>query len=323
LSKYSVSQQILHQVALSSNFLKELYFDLEKSLFLNKTSEINDNHVFIAGMARSGTTIMLNAIYKSNEFASFTYQEMPFVLAPNLWSSINKGGIAIEKKERTHGDGIKIDTSSPEAFEEVFWKTFDSNDSETYNDFKRLIKLICLKHSKTRYLSKNNQNIKRIDKILEHHPHSKVIIPFRDPIQQSFSLLSQHKRFNLLQKENPFARRYMSWVGHSEFGTDYEPIVKSETIYNNHEDLNHWLEQWRLCYKSLQQYKNNSNVRFNCYESLCGNPKEWKSLLDFIGLESVDNFDFNESKKQISVYYDKDLYGQCKRLYKSLLKETS
>ena len=128
--------------------------------------------------------------------------------------------------------------------------------------------------------------------------------------------------FNLLQKEDPFARRYMSWIGHSEFGMDYEPIFKDETIYNNHEDLNHWLEQWQLCYKSLQQYKNNSNVRFNCYENLCGHPKEWKSLLDFIGLESVNNFDFYESKKQISTPYDEDLYNQCKRLYKSLLKKT-
>ena len=302
--------------------MKEMYFDLEKSLYLNKTSEIKDNHVFIAGMARSGTTIILNAIYESNEFASFTYQDMPFILAPNLWSSINKGGIAIKKKERAHGDGIKIDTSSPDAFEEVFWKTFDPSDNCNYDDFKHLVKLICLKHSKARYLSKNNQNIKRIDKILEHQPHSKIIIPFRDPIQHAFSLLNQHKRFNLLQKENSFTRKYMSWIGHSEFGTDYEPIFKDETIYNSHEDLNHWLEQWLLCYKSLQQYQKNSNVRFNCYENLCGDPKEWKSLLDFIGLESVNNFDFYESKKQISTSYDEDLYGQCKRLYKSLLKKT-
>ena len=41
-------------------------------------------------MARSGTTILLNAIYETNEFASLTYQDMPFILSPNIWSKLNK-----------------------------------------------------------------------------------------------------------------------------------------------------------------------------------------------------------------------------------------
>ena len=321
MNKYSVSQQLLHHLALSSNFLKELYFDLEKNLYLNKANEINDNHVFIAGMARSGTTIILNAIYESNEFASFTYEEMPFILAPNLWSNINQDGIAIEKKERAHGDGISINTNSPEAFEEVFWKTFDSNDSDSYNDFNNLLKLLCMKYDKTRYLSKNNQNINRIDKILEHQPHSKIIIPFRDPIQQSFSLLNQHKRFSLLQKEDAFIRRYMSWIGHSEFGKDYQPIFEDGTAYDNHDSLDHWLEQWLLAYRSLEIYQEILSVRFVCYERLCHGPKEWESLLKFIGLKTLYGFDFNESKKKISDSYDGELHNKCKKLYEKLLEK--
>ena len=78
------------------------------------------DHVFVTGMARSGTTVLLNAIYESNSFASLTYQDMPFILSPNLWSKINKDGFEIKKQERAHGDGISKNTSSPEAFEEVF-----------------------------------------------------------------------------------------------------------------------------------------------------------------------------------------------------------
>ena len=40
-------------------------------------------------MARSGSTILLNSIYKTDIFASLTYADMPFVLAPNLWSKIS------------------------------------------------------------------------------------------------------------------------------------------------------------------------------------------------------------------------------------------
>ena len=73
--------------------------------------------------------MLLNALHKSNLFASLSYSDMPFVLAPNLWSKISFNKRYSELKERAHGDGIKVSTESPEAFEEVFWKTF-ADESE-------------------------------------------------------------------------------------------------------------------------------------------------------------------------------------------------
>ena len=119
MNRYSSSQKLLHKIALSSSLLREIFFDLEKSFFLKKDFEIDNRHVFISGMARSGTTILLNAIYETNEFASLTYQDMPFILSPNIWSKLNKNNILLDKQERAHGDGIKIDTSSPEAFRDI------------------------------------------------------------------------------------------------------------------------------------------------------------------------------------------------------------
>ena len=87
MNNYSWLQQKLHQFALSSKFMREVMFDVESSTI--STNQTNDNHVFVAGLARSGTTILLNAIYKSNEFASLSYKDMPFVLAPNLWSKLS------------------------------------------------------------------------------------------------------------------------------------------------------------------------------------------------------------------------------------------
>ena len=43
-------------------------FDFE-STNIAPSSEIGD-HIFITGLARSGTTILLNALYKSDVFAS-------------------------------------------------------------------------------------------------------------------------------------------------------------------------------------------------------------------------------------------------------------
>ena len=96
--------------------------------------------------------------------------------------------------ERAHGDGIRISVESPEAFEEVFWMTFSENDDHTEEKFKRYIQLINNKYSKNRYLSKNNQNVKRLNLISKIFPKSKFLFPFRDPIQHANSLLFQHQR---------------------------------------------------------------------------------------------------------------------------------
>jgi len=148
-------------------------FDIESSIFLNNKNHNFDNHVFITGLARSGTSILLNEIYKTNQFASLTYEDMPFILAPNLWNKIKLKSKPSLPKERMHEDGIKINTNSPEAFEEVFWKTFsdDLNNREDY--FKNFVTLILKKNKINRYLSKNNQNIDRLLIINKIFPKSK------------------------------------------------------------------------------------------------------------------------------------------------------
>ena len=123
MNNYSWFQQKLHKLALSSQFMRETSFELENVLFSNSDVE---NHVFVSGLARSGTTILLNAIFKSNEFASLTYQDMPFILSPNLWSKFSFSKERDIFIERAHNDGIKISKSSPEAFEEIFGKLLNN-----------------------------------------------------------------------------------------------------------------------------------------------------------------------------------------------------
>ena len=132
MNNYSWLEQKLHKFALSSQFMREVTFDFE-STNISSSSETGD-HVFIAGLARAGTTILLNALYQSNIFASLSYSDMPFVLAPNLWAKISFNKKYLDFKERAHGDGIKVSTESPEAFEEVFWKTFSNEEFEELED---------------------------------------------------------------------------------------------------------------------------------------------------------------------------------------------
>ena len=72
MNQYSWLQKKLHQIALSSRFMREISFDYECSIYPSKYSV--DKHVFITGLARSGTTILLNSLYLSNQFSSLLIQ---------------------------------------------------------------------------------------------------------------------------------------------------------------------------------------------------------------------------------------------------------
>ena len=323
MNNYSMLQQFLHRFVLSSQFVREVMFDIEQSVFLKKNNNFNDNHVFVAGLARSGTTVLLNALYQSNQFASLTYDDMPFVLAPNLWEKINRRSVHGEAKERTHGDSIKVATNSPEAFEEVFWKTFGDDSKNSREFFINYISIILKKNNKTRYLSKNNQNIRRLTVISDCFPQSKILIPFRDPLQHVSSLFSQHKRFVKEQTKDKFIRNYMDWIGHSEFGLGYKMIHPSNLQYPDEMQFNHWLEQWYLTYKLvLELSAQNKECYLIGYESLCINPNVWDEIKELVSIEKEIKFLFKESKNVIDQDFDKKLSDACYILFESLIKES-
>ena len=318
MNNYSWLEQKLHKFALSSQFMREVTFDFE-STNIAPSSETGD-HVFITGLARAGTTILLNALYKSNMFASLSYADMPFVLAPNLWSKISFNKKDLELEERAHGDGIKVSTESPEAFEEVFWKTFaEENDDELEEKFRVYVKSIILKYKKERYLSKNNQNIRRINLITSIFSNSVMFIPFREPIQHAYSLLTQHKKFIEDSKNDKFISKYMKWIGHTEFGPNYIPIHNQDVNFKNYLDINHWIEQWYLTYSdAFQSLKNKQNVHFISYEKLCLKKDYWLQIQKLVKIEEPYDFDFRESIKDVPHNLDKGLKEKSMSLYYEL-----
>ena len=315
MNNYSWLEQKLHKFALSSQFMREITFDFEST---NTAPSIETgDHVFITGLARSGTTILLNALYKSNIFASLSYADMPFVLAPNLWSKISFKKKDLELKERAHGDGIKVSTDSPEAFEEVFWKTFaEENDYELEEKFRIYVGNILYKYKKERYLSKNNQNIKRVELINSIFSNSKILVPFRDPIQHAYSLLTQHKKFIEESKNDKFISKYMKWIGHTEFGPNYIPIYNLNLNFQNDLEINHWIEQWYLTYSnSFKSLKNKKNIYFISYEKLCSTKDYWFQIQKLANIENPYDFEFKESKKDVLCNINEGLKEKALTLY--------
>ena len=315
MNNYSWLEQKLHQFALSSQFMREVTFDAEPKNI--PPSSEKENHIFIAGLARAGTTILLNALYQSNVFASLSYSDMPFVLAPNLWSKISFKRGEFELQERAHSDGIKISIDSPEAFEEVFWKTFaDEDNEELLEKFRNYVVNIVYKYKKERYLSKNNQNIKRVELISSIFTESKILIPFREPIQHAYSLLTQHKKFIRDSKNDKFIAKYMKWIGHTEFGPNYSPIYNEDINFKYELDINHWIEQWYLNYdKAFKCFKNRQNIYFISYEKLCSVKDYWYQIQEIAKIEEFYDFEFRESKKDIPCNIDKVLIEKAMSLF--------
>ncbi len=320
MNNYSWLQQKLHQFALSTKFMREVAFDVENSLAKKNFNE--GSHVFVAGLARSGTTILLNALYKSQDFASLSYADMPFVLSPNLWSKISSKKHS-SLQERAHGDGIKVSTESPEAFEEVFWKTFSDEEEEVQEKFKDYVSCIITKYNKNRYLSKNNQNIRRLNLISEIFPDSIILIPFRDPIQHANSLLKQHLKFLKQSKEDKFISNYMKWIGHTEFGPNYIPIInEKDLLFNDYTHINHWIEQWCFTYgQFIKDGNTKSNFNFVCYESLCESNDYFEKILDLLNIKDKYSFDFKESKKEVLTNIDNILQEESSKIYKELIRK--
>lgn len=111
----------------------------------------------------------------------------------------------------------------------------------------------------------------------------------------------------------------MKWIGHTEFGPNYFPVVNKNLTYRNDLDINHWIEQWYQIYKRcLANFEGNHNVSFVCYEKLCLQKEYWLEVLKIIDINRNYNFDFRESKKEISMTIDNDLIKKASSIYSQL-----
>lgn len=312
MQNYSFLQKQLHHLVLGNKLIKKSLFEIEKIFFVKQLADIrNQHHVFITGLPRSGTTILLEFLYQGKEFASLTYRDMPFVLAPNLFCKISKKG-NIKSQERIHQDGIHFDLNSPEAFDDIFFQTF--TDEEIKDNLEIFISLVLQRYRKQRYLSKNNNNYKRIKLIHSVFPNALIFITYRDPIQHAYSLLKQHRRFCEIQKKNKFVLKYMNFLGHNEFGLNYKSWHLPEE-YNDPFTLNHWLEQWHLFYQNIiTDITKNKNVILISYEKLCNNTELTKNLVLKLNLNQNEykNY-FKLSQQNVKERCDEHLLMKCNK----------
>jgi hypothetical protein len=199
LSAYSRLDRLVHRIAFSAPAVQLAAADLEKHTRGYKSASA-DRPIFITSLPRAGTTVLLEAFHQLPGMATHLYRDMPFVMAPILWSTISKGFRKPAKMaERAHKDGLQVGYDSPEAFEEILWRTFwpgkyasgqiglwtESDRDEEGEAFLRdhIRKIIALRCpdqvAQGRYISKNNGNIARLELIVALFPAGEILVPLR------------------------------------------------------------------------------------------------------------------------------------------------
>ena len=286
IQNYSSLDKLLHHLAFSVPATQKILCDIENHLYKDELEKIlSKNEVFVTGLPRSGTTLLLELLYKTKEFDTFSYRQMPFILSPLIWGKIsNFFSKKAVKVERAHGDGMEVSFDSPEAFEEVIWLSFLKDryvkkdrleplvTANTTKIFAKNIKLTIKKllHSSNnsqikRYISKNNANCSRIKLLSQLFPSATILIPFREPLSHIGSLMKQHQQFNKMHNEDKFSRNYMRWLGHYDFGANFKPIdfdqwLSAYTDEPDYDDENFWIQYWCAAYEHIL-----NNITNNTY----------------------------------------------------------
>ena len=270
-----------------------IYQDQLKNIQINKP-------IFITGLARCGSSILLNLLHEHPECASFTYKHYPFLHTPIWWTTFlkkAKKSKGMTKVERIHQDGLLVNSNSPESFDEPFWKLFfpnlhsqkqtdilnQTNNNKPFNTFyQSTIQKILQQDQKTRFLCKNNYHFSRLEYLINLFNDAKIIVLIREPGAHIASLMKQHTLISRIHQKNAAFKQQFKYLCHYEFGyyrkaivlknkTEYQKITK---FWNTKKDFEGWLHYWHMIYSYLEpivlQYP--KNICLINYDDLCQRP---------------------------------------------------
>lgn len=292
----------------------------EWSWFESRLSRLAiERPIFVTGLARSGTTLILESLASHGETASHRYRDFPFVCIPVWWNWFidHAGGTERTATERAHRDRIFVTRESPEAMEEILWMTFfphchdiaETNifgAADRHPGFEEFyaahIRKILFLRDGARYLSKNNYNVARLAYLRRLFPDARFVIPMRDPVGQIGSLMRQHRLFCVAGKSDNRIRSYMRRAGHFEFGPDRRAInfgagdaaLRIHDLWQRGEEVRGWAAYWAGVYGFVADLLASDDGLADSalivdYSELCSRPSEaLRAIHEFCALPVDD-----------------------------------
>ncbi len=279
--------------------------NLESGLLADLLTPVSiQEPIYIAGLARSGSTILLETVASHPGVASHRYRDFPYVFTPYWWNRFldRAPRKPATPKPRVHGDGLVVSSESPEALEEPLWMAFfpaahDPRCSQVlgagtdHGDFaafyrNHLRKLLVIR-SGVRYACKGNYHVARLEYLLKLFPDARFVVPIRRPRDHVASLMKQHELFVTGETRHPRALAQMRACGHFEFGLDRrlinlgdgQAVADVERLWNDGEEARGWARYWSQVYGFLaERLAANAALRRAAlvvrFEDLCGHAEE-------------------------------------------------
>jgi Sulfotransferase family len=293
----------------------KLLGDIETDLLGDRVASIAiDRPVFINGLARSGTTLLLNLFAQLPKVATHRYSDFPFLFVPVAWNRLqDRMGKESQPVERAHRDRIKITKDSPEAFEEPIWAHFfpaihsphqmhllTAADRKPQFDafFAQHLRKVLLLRGGTRYVSKSNYNVTRIEYLADFLPDARFVVPVRHPVAHVESLMRQHQLFSDYNAQDARVAQYLRAAGHFEFGPQRVPInieprdaLQIAEAWSTGKNARGYAVMWRSIYGYVGALKRlgdrrSERIAFIRYEDLCQDTEgELRRLARFCELE--------------------------------------
>lgn len=290
--------------------------DLETRLLEDLIADIDiERPAYVTGLARAGSTILLEFLASHPDAVTHRYRDFPPVLTPYMWNRwLDRVPRRAEtRQQRAHGDGIEVGPESPEAFEEVLWMRFFPHQHDPsrsavlgrdtrnprfeafYRDHIR--KLLALR-GPGRYVAKGNYNVTRLAYLQEIFPDARFVLPVRDPVWHIASLIKQQMLFSAAARRYPRSRHHLKRTGHFEFGLDRRAIhvgddeaaVEIAGQWRQGAEIAGWARYWASIYGYLSEtLAEDPRLREAClvvrFEDLCLSPRETLGrVLEHVGL---------------------------------------
>jgi Sulfotransferase family len=274
--------------------------------------------VYVAGLARSGSTILHEMLASHPGVATHRLKDYPLVYTPFWWRQATARFRPTAARERAHQDRILIAPDSPDALEEMVWMAFFPRCHDPANDnrldgskrnaafegfYAQHVRKLLLAECAERYAAKANYHVGRLAYLASVFPDARFIIPVRAPATHIGSLMRQQQRFSAGQRNNSRALAFMQRSGHFEFGLDRRPINLGDTAkvqaiqraWATGEEVLGWALYWDMVYSYLAGLLDgNAQLRSMAkvvrYEELCAFPeKTIRALCEHCRLNNPDS----------------------------------
>lgn len=261
-----------------------------------------DRPIYVTGLARAGTTVILEMLSKHPDVATHRYLHMVMPYVPHWMQSFaDMTPLMLSPTERLHKDGMMVNRNSPEAVEEIFWQRYfenaldelkssimkkDTSNLEFEEFYKKHIRKLMQDQLRTRYAAKNNYNVSRMEYIQKIFTNVKFLIIVRNPFDHIASLAKQDSILSEVERQDPRLLDWTKIIGHREFGgakvcINLDDSDKVEEIRNDWRNkktyVAGWAKYWASIYSHVHNTLNNNEQLAKAalvirYETLCEEP---------------------------------------------------